>query len=85
MKLANGVTVTEIEDGTVLFDARRGKYWHLNDVGAEVVNGVVNGQQVTAIAREISERTGADEAMVTADCQELLHQLRAAKLVRGKA
>lgn len=85
MRLASGVTMTQVEEGTVLFDARRGKYWHLNDVGVEVVNGVVNGRPVTTIAQEISERTGADETVVTTDCQELLRQLRDAKLVKGKA
>lgn len=84
MKLAPGLNLTEVDEDTVLFDENTGKYWHLNDVGTEVVRAVLADRDVSEVAADISKRTGAEYSVVDADCRGLLEQMVSAGLVDAR-
>ena len=83
VSLSGGVTLADADEGKILFDSRRGRYWHLNEVGIEVVEGLVEGRSVRDVAQAISVRTGAEESMVHSDCEQLVQELVAAGLLKG--
>jgi len=83
MKLTNGVIFTETEEGTILLDARHGKYWHLNPTGVNVLRSVLAGEALRDVATRLAHELGADSAQVLEDCQVLLRNLTEARLVKG--
>jgi hypothetical protein len=80
MRLARNVSVTHTEHGAVLLDAGAGRYWQLNQTGAEVLTILLGGGTESAAARRIAaDLTTEDRAL--ADVRSLIGQLTDAKLV----
>ncbi|HEV2784069.1 MAG TPA: lasso peptide biosynthesis PqqD family chaperone [Actinophytocola sp.] len=81
LKLRPGVFDAETEYGIVLLDGESGEYFDLNPTGALVLRtmlaGGTAGQAAQALTKEFS--VGIDDA--TRDVQELLADLRSARLV----
>jgi hypothetical protein len=49
------VTYCDTEDGLVLLDGRRGRYWQLNTTGATVLRALLDGATPQNIARQLSQ------------------------------
>jgi hypothetical protein len=76
------VTVTETEDGMVLLDERRGRYWQLNGTAATVVRLLREGSGVDEVIALLSERHPAAAARVAGDVHALIRSLREAKVLK---
>ncbi len=81
VSLARDVTITDIEEGAVLLDGRRGRYWHVNGTGAAVLRALVDGEDTEAIASRIAATAPVDETRARADVSALVTALSAASLV----
>lgn len=75
MQLARGVKLVDAEDGVIVFDAKRGKYWHLNKTGYLVVTRLLAGQSLHAISSEIESQSQVDHFVVLSDCQSIATHL----------
>ncbi len=85
MKLREGVVITEVEQGTILLDTRRGRYWHLNDLGIEVLRSIVAGDSLDSVVDRLATTHETDRRTVADDCRSLIRELRAVRLVSGSA
>ena len=81
VSLARDVTITSIDEGAVLLDGRRGRYWHVNSIGAVVLRALVDGETPEAVAARIAATAPVDEATAMADVTALVTALSAASLV----
>ncbi|GGM39181.1 hypothetical protein GCM10012275_07630 [Longimycelium tulufanense] len=81
MRLASDVTVTETDDGAVLLDERRGRYWQLNRTGAFVLKQICEGANAEKSAHRLAEREPVSPDDALTDVQKLVAGLRAAGLV----
>ena len=53
LKLSPSVSVIEGEQGTVLFDARRGEYYQVNELGLLIVRALAEGEDFASIVNRI--------------------------------
>ena len=83
MKLARHVTLTETANGHVLLDTRRGTYWHLNQSGYAIVQGLLEGKSLTELSRIVAETGNVDRERAVNDCSAFLAELLRAHLVKG--
>lgn len=83
MKLAKGVVIAEADEGMILLDGRRGRYWHLNETGLRLLRELISGKSLEESAARVATEFGADEYKVVQDCRTLVRDLAKAKLVRG--
>ena len=81
VSLASDITITDIEEGAVLLDGRRGRYWHVNGTGAVVLRALLDGEAPEAIAARIAATAPVDETKARADVTALVTALSAASLV----
>jgi hypothetical protein len=79
--LREGVTLAELETGTVLLDEHTGKFWQLNRSGAVVLRRMLDGERPHEIASALAEGSDADAARAARDVGALIDHLREAKLV----
>jgi coenzyme PQQ synthesis protein D (PqqD) len=81
--LSADVSATEVDDGIVLLDQRKGSYWHLNGTGAAALRLLLDGNSPQETAARIAERfhCAADRALT--DVEALLGAVRKARLVVG--
>jgi len=79
--LSADVSATEVDDGLVLLDQRKGSYWHLNGTGAMALRLLLAGSSPQEAAAQITERfpDAADRALT--DVEALLRASREARLV----
>ncbi|MGW3147588.1 MULTISPECIES: lasso peptide biosynthesis PqqD family chaperone [Streptomyces] len=72
---------TDTDDGTVLLNERTGQYWQLNNTGARVLHGLLDGQEAVGIAAELADRYGIDLQQAERDVTAVIERLSGAKLV----
>ncbi|WP_341716391.1 lasso peptide biosynthesis PqqD family chaperone [Micromonospora sp. FIMYZ51] len=82
VRLHDHVLLTETEDGAVLLDERRGRYWQLNGSGALLLTMLLSGAVVEQAATALMDRYPVDGERALADVRALVSGLRAAGLVR---
>lgn len=78
--LAKGVTLTRIEGKSVLFSARTGESFGLNDTGADMLAHLFAEDSLQA-ARHISAEYNAPEQEIHDDLAALADELAARKLI----
>ncbi|MGW7253166.1 lasso peptide biosynthesis PqqD family chaperone [Streptomyces sp. NPDC054834] len=81
MRLHPDVVSTETDDGTVLLNERTGRYWQLNNTGARVLRGLLDGREATGIAADLADRHGIDLQQAERDVTAVIERLSGAKLV----
>jgi Coenzyme PQQ synthesis protein D (PqqD) len=81
ISLARDVTITPIEEGAVLLDGRRGRYWQVNGSGAMALRALLDGESLEAIAARLSATAPVASEKVMADVEALISALSAASLV----
>jgi hypothetical protein len=80
-RLRPEVTATETDDGLVLLDERRGRYWHLNRSGAATLRLLLDGRSPDQVADALVVRFPAAAATAAGDVNRLIDSLRAAGMV----
>ncbi|MEU1628824.1 lasso peptide biosynthesis PqqD family chaperone [Streptomyces sp. NPDC020096] len=75
------VTACPTDDGMVLLDERRGRYWQLNGTGALVVQALLDGATPQQVADQIAQMRPVSRERAAADVAALVDQLSRAKLV----
>ncbi len=63
-------------DGAVILDIERDKFFSMNPVGAYIWARLVNGEGLDQIAKALAEETGTDIAVVTADVNDFVADLK---------
>lgn len=81
LTLSVDIVVTDVEDGMILLDQRKGSYWHLNATGALTVRLLQAGISPQQIAATLAERfpDAADSSL--GDVEALLEALQKARLM----
>ncbi|MEU0566540.1 lasso peptide biosynthesis PqqD family chaperone [Nonomuraea sp. NPDC005983] len=75
------VTFTKTDTGAVLLDSRRSRYWQTNDTAAIVLDRLMQGADVESAVADLCTRYPDSAEQITADVQNMLGKLAAAKLV----
>ena len=70
-------------DGAVLLDSPRNAMTTLNSTGAYVWERLNRGMSVAAVVAELSKDTGVDEAIVGADVEVFLEELKSRHLMKA--
>lgn len=83
IRLAKHTQSVATDDGLVLLDARRGKYWHLNSSGARILDLLLAGSTETEAIETVVDETGAPRELVGHDVRELVNGLRKARLAEA--
>lgn len=81
LKLRDGVSTAETDDGIALLDEDSGEYWNLNPTGALVLRTLLEGGTSTDAAHALVESYDVDAGTASRDVQDLLGGLRSAGLV----
>jgi hypothetical protein len=81
LKLRPGVLEAETEYGIVLLDGDSGEYFDLNGTGAIVLRTLLAGATPGQAAHALTEQYAVDLDDAAQDVQELMTQLRTARLV----
>lgn len=68
------------DEEAVILDVASGDYFALDAIGTEVWKGLNDGQTVDQIAENIAQKYETDAALVKSDIEELVAELRSAKL-----
>ena len=74
-RLAEQLSVTEVDDEVVLLKLDTGSYYGLNPVGAQLVLGLQDEQTTHQICGRISQQFQTPYSTVKDDLDELIHQL----------
>jgi hypothetical protein len=83
MRLADGVVVTDTDDGLVLLHQRSGTFWQANGSGRTVVQLLLANAKESEIVARLVDRYEVSADQAEADVTGLVAQLHAAKLVIG--
>lgn len=67
-------------DGAVILDIPNNKMTTLNQTGAYIWQRLQKGVAIDQIAVELARETGADEAVVAADVNEFMEELKSKRL-----
>ncbi|MEU0201521.1 MULTISPECIES: lasso peptide biosynthesis PqqD family chaperone [unclassified Streptomyces] len=81
MRLHPDVSTTDTDDGTVLLNERTGRYWQLNNTGAQVLRRLLGGQEPAGIAAELANRYGITPEQAERDVTAVIERLRGSELV----
>lgn len=83
VRLREGLSIVEVDDGKVVLDTRRGVYWHLNQSAIAMIEELESGRPFDDLINQIVRETGAQESLARTDHLALLKELRKAKLIEG--
>ncbi|MFH8562059.1 lasso peptide biosynthesis PqqD family chaperone [Streptomyces sp. NPDC017988] len=79
------VTCCDTDDGLVLLDGRRGRYWQLNTTGATILRALLDGATPQNIARQLAQKRPVALEQATGDVAALIDQLTRAHLLQQGA
>jgi hypothetical protein len=74
--------MTSTDDGAVLLDERRGRYFQLNGSGYVTLRVLLEGEDQDAAVRRLVEEYDVSTERATHDVRALLEQLASAGLVQ---
>ena len=72
-------------DGAVILDISKDQLFSLNPVGAIIWERLLNGHEIDEISKTIAAETGTEIAVVTADVNEFIAELKSKNLVHSPA
>ncbi len=81
MTLRRHVSVSDVQDGMVLLDERKGRYFKLNASGALILRALLDGSSPADAARVLVERYEVSEERAAADVEALAAELAGNGLV----
>ena len=77
---SNNIVWSVVDGEAMLLDTSSGHYFSLNPVATEIWQFLSRGQDLADIVTKIAGKYGVKDEVVRADANELIGQLRAAKL-----
>lgn len=80
-RLAERLSVTQVDDEVVLLKLDTGAYYGLNHIGSRFIEGVSNKESLAHIISAISERYQTPYQTVCNDLSELIEQLLEQQLI----
>ena len=80
--LAPSVSVIEGEQGTVLFDARRGEYYQVNELGLLFVRALGEGLGSEAIVERVVDAYDVSLDVAAEDVRNFLLQMKELEVVK---
>ena len=80
--LAPSVSVIEGEQGTVLFDARRGEYYQVNELGLLIVRVLGEGLGAEAIVERVVDAYDVSLDVAAEDVRNFLLQMKELEVVK---
>ena len=80
--LAPSVSVIEGEQGTVLFDARRGEYYQVNELGLLIVRALGEGLGSEAIVERVVDAYDVSLDVAAEDVRNFLLQMKELEFVK---
>ncbi|GEM_PF-460425 len=80
--LAPSVSVIEGEQGTVLFDARRGEYYQVNELGLLIVRALGEGLGSEAIVERVVDAYDVSLDVAAEDVRNFLLQMKELEVVK---
>ena len=80
--LAPSVSVIEGEQGTVLFDARRGEYYQVNELGLLIVRALGEGLGSEAIVERVVDAYDVSLDVAAEDVRNFLLQMKEHEVVK---
>ena len=82
LKLSPSVSVIEGEQGTVLFDARRGEYYQVNELGLLIVRALGEGLGSQAIVERVVDAYDVSLDVAAEDVRNFLLQMKELEVVK---
>ena len=82
LKLSPSVSVIEGEQGTVLFDARRGEYYQVNELGLLIVRALAEGEDFASIVNRIVAAYDFSLDVAAEDVRNFLLQMKELEVVK---
>ena len=82
LKLSPSVSVLEGEQGTVLFDARRGEYYQVNELGLLIVRALGEGLGSEAIVERVVDAYDVSLDVAAEDVRNFLLQMKELEVVK---
>ena len=79
---APSVSVIEGEQGTVLFDARRGEYYQVNELGLLIVRALGEGLGSEAIVERVVDAYDVSLDVAAEDVRNFLLQMKELEVVK---
>lgn len=83
LALSDAVRCADTDRGVILLDSRSRRYYELNDTAATMLHELLAGEDVTTLARRMSEAAQLPFERVHDDLTALIKQLRELRLVEG--
>ena len=80
--LAPSLSVIEGEQGTVLFDARRGEYYQVNELGLLIVRALGEGLGSEAIVERVVDAYDVSLDVAAEDVRNFLLQMKELEVVK---
>ena len=80
--LAPSVSVIEGEQGTVLFDARRGEYYQVNELGLLIGRALSEGLGAEAIVERVVDAYDVSLDVAAEDVRNFLLQMKELEVVK---
>lgn len=84
LRLRSGARLVDDESGTFLLDTRRGVYWHLNPVGMSIVQALASEPTMDHVVLRVVAEFDVDDKTVRADVNDLVRDLKRARLVEER-
>ncbi|WKX73386.1 lasso peptide biosynthesis PqqD family chaperone [Streptomyces sp. XD-27] len=81
LRLRDGVSRADTDEGIALLDEDTGQYWNLNPTGAQALRTLLAGGTPEQAARELTEAYDVDAETARVDVTELVATLRSAGLL----
>lgn len=81
LELRDGVSTADTEYGITLLDEDSGQYWNLNPTAALVLRTLLAGGTAEQAATALTEQYEVDADAADRDVDELVGELRSARLV----
>jgi PqqD family protein of HPr-rel-A system len=85
LKLRDGVSAADIDEGIALLDEDSGQYWNLNPTAALVLRTLLDGGTTAQAVQALTEQFAVDADTASQDIEDLLGELHSAGLVEERA
>ena len=80
-KLAEHVSVTEVDGEAVLLDLQSGAYYGLNHIGAQLLTALAQNKSMTQITQDVASHYDMASEQVSADFEALIAELQEHQLL----
>jgi hypothetical protein len=82
LTLSQDIRLATSQDGGILLDLARGKFFNLNPVGVRIIELLRQGHDLSSLARTIGNEFHVSDEIVERDVDDFLSSLRQQRLLR---